>query len=353
MSLQRPLSLVALCSQESFVGRTVEVWTGCDFGCRYCLPFARRWARKFPVPAGVGLAGRKVAPRTCDLLNLDKLAGLSASQRRRLPPVTLSAMGDPYPALEEIQGLTAGLIALLHNYRVGARIITKSGTRPVFDFQPRPHTALAPPVDFAVDDFFEDETWNHHLPDPNLGSHPDDVFGATVTFADPDRSRRWEPRAALPEERLAGLEEAHRRGIPTMVSLTPVMDPQQALEVIRLSHGFVDQFFGGGLDREDFASLPAALRRDCPVFDWPDFAREAFSLCKRLDVPCYIEATYKVPLEVESALEAAMSALEVAMSKRPSLFTEICLGQQPQWDVMNEKRLEASLAQMCEARWGC
>ena len=44
---------------------------------------------------------------------------------------------------------------------------------------------------------------------------PNDKFGVTLTFDNPEDSRKWEPAAALPADRIAALKEAHNRGIQT------------------------------------------------------------------------------------------------------------------------------------------
>jgi DNA repair photolyase len=47
---------------------------------------------------------------------------------------------------------------------------------------------------------------------------PSDWFGVTLTFDNDTDSRKWEPGAALPGDRIAALKEAHNRGIRTWVS---------------------------------------------------------------------------------------------------------------------------------------
>jgi hypothetical protein len=42
-----------------------------------------------------------------------------------------------------------------------------------------------------------------------------DSFGVTLTFDNDADSKKWEPGAALPGDRIAALEEAHNRGIRT------------------------------------------------------------------------------------------------------------------------------------------
>src|SRR5450756_996318 len=85
-----PLSAVLNCNEME--SQAADLWTGCDFGCVYCLPVARRWARKYSVPIGEGLLQTHVLPRTLpDPLNLATIKGRGG----QMPPVFLSLMSDP------------------------------------------------------------------------------------------------------------------------------------------------------------------------------------------------------------------------------------------------------------------
>jgi len=309
-----PLSAVLNCNEME--SQAADLWTGCDFGCVYCLPVARRWARKYSVPIGEGLLQTHVLPRTLpDPLNLATIKGRGG----QMPPVFLSLMSDPYPAPAEEAGVTRQAIELLHGHGVGVRVLTKSGTRAVRDFQPRPGADLL---------------------GPKLGNHPDDAFGATLTFVDEEDSRKWEPRAALPKERMAGLKEAHRRGIPTWASITPVIDPEQALELIRLTSSFVDLYsLGGGED------LPAAAAS----FSYPAFAQEAIYLCKRLDASCYVRKEGK-SMAACRALARQTEQIDKMMSD--ARWAEVCRARKPRWVRTSEGRRMDVLYATCYRRYG-
>jgi DNA repair photolyase len=64
---------------------------------------------------------------------------------------------------------------------------------------------------------------------------------------------RWEPGAALPEEKINSLRRAHEKGIKTWVSLEPVLYPEITLEIIRRTYGFVDEFKVGTLNYHSHA----------------------------------------------------------------------------------------------------
>jgi len=251
-----------------------------------------------------------------DVLNLTGLAELQAAGGYA-PPVFLSLLSDCYPVSEERANVTRWTIRELHRHGVGVRVLTKSGTRAVRDFAP---------------DF----------PD-GLGSHPDDAYGATLTFLDDDDSRRWEPRAALPAERMDGLQEAHRRGLPTWASLTPVIDPVQALDLIRATAPYVGLYTIGAVEADDILG-DSPPRPEAPEFSWAAFAAEAADLCRRLDVPCFVRAAGMVGAESTSAV----AQLDRIMCR--DLWKATCEARRPTWQATSDEHREKFFATMGEAR---
>jgi len=293
-----PLRAV-VCSLDA--GQGADLWTGCTFGCKYCLPVGRRFARRFAVPEGVGIAQSRVEPRTGDPLHL---AQLEARGGRYSPPVFLSIFSDPYPDAEVKLHVTHRAIIRLHQLGVGVRVLTKSGRRAVRDF---------------------DDEWG-------LGAHPDDAFGATLTFADPADSRRWEPGAALPEARLDGLWEAHDRGIATWVSLAPVVDEEQSLELIRQSAAHVDLFSIGPLEVEDVFGDGPPLP-ESPEIDWPSFARRAVALCRELRTPVFVRTRQpcKDELVRRADRSASAAAWRIECEAYGPIWTEVTEWERARW----------------------
>jgi len=73
-------------------------------------------------------------------------------------------------------------------------------------------------------------------------------YGATLTFVDARDSKEWEPGAPLPHQRIEALRKANWYGIRTWVSLEPVIDPEQTLELIDMTHSFVNVYKVGKLN---------------------------------------------------------------------------------------------------------
>jgi hypothetical protein len=76
------------------------------------------------------------------------------------------------------------------------------------------------------------------------------------------------------------LREAHNQGIYAWVSLEPVIDPQEALEVIRIAHSYVRFWKIGKLNH--FKSIKSQV-------DWAKFLFEATQLLQKVKANYYIK----------------------------------------------------------------
>jgi DNA repair photolyase len=213
-----------------------NLYSGCSHGCVYCYaPSATFRTRE--------VFHGTVKPRKNVLAELEKDA-------RKLGPaggrVLLSFTTDPYQPLEESLGITRQAIQVMHRYGLKVEILTKGGTRAARDFD-------------------------------LLGEG--DAFATTMTFLTPAKSLEWEPGAALPADRIAAIKEAHARGIETWVSLEPVIEPDESLEIIRQTHTFVDLYKVGVLNYDARAKET----------DWPAFASAVKALLERLGKEYYLK----------------------------------------------------------------
>jgi DNA repair photolyase len=103
---------------------------------------------------------------------------------------------------------------------------------------------------------------------------PSDWFGVTLTYDNDTDSKKYEPGAASPTDRIKALEEAHNRDprIQTWVSMEPVLDPDQTLNLIELIAEFVDHFRVGKLNH--FKEIEAKI-------DWPKFRNDVVALMQK------------------------------------------------------------------------
>lgn len=206
---------------REYAALAANLYAGCVHGCEYCYVPAcvRRDRADFHGSTRV---------RAGALAALDK----DASKTPKGARVLLSFTTDPCQPGEEDRGVTREAIRILHAHGLAVEILTKGGTRA-----------------------------RHLFPAMRAG----DAFASTLTFTDPAQSAEWEPGAALPEDRLAAMHEAHDLGIETWASLEPVIDPAQSLALIDQAAPFTDLFKLGTLNHHPHAA----------TIDWAGYARRA------------------------------------------------------------------------------
>ena len=212
-----------------------NLYSGCAHGCVYCYaPMVLRREREEFRAGGV--------PRANVLEQL-------ARDAKKVPAgikVLLSFTTDPYQPCEEEYGITRKAIEILHAHGLQVEILTKGGRRAARDFDV-------------------------------LGGQ--DAFGSTLTFLSPEKSIEWEPNAALPEDRLAAIEEAHGRGIPVWVSLEPVIEPAETLAIVKATHKMVDLYKVGPLNHHPLTA----------TVDWRAFGLQIISLFGELGCRYYLK----------------------------------------------------------------
>ena len=105
-------------------------------------------------------------------------------------------------------------------------------------------------------------------------------FGSTVIFTSQDDADEWETHAPSIQDRIATIEVAHAKGIKTWVSLEPVIDPEQALQLIQQIHPIVDHWKVGKLNHH-----PAIEKK----VDWIRFREEVTALLDSLGADYYLK----------------------------------------------------------------
>jgi len=212
-----------------YAQRAVNLYSGCSHGCLYC------YAPKIvQVKKEVFHSRVRARPNILDRLRRD----LEVLKGQDVPRVLLCFICDPYPFhISPDEDVTREAIEILNSAGVDVEILTKGGQRAERDFD-------------------------------LLASRPGNAFAATLTFVSSADSINWEPKAALPLARMQAIKNAHEAGIETWVSLEPVIDPKQSLELILQTHMFVDHYKVGTLNHCSLAT---------PI-DYRAFAEEAEKL---------------------------------------------------------------------------
>jgi len=216
---------------------------GCEHGCLYCYgPFAFRCKRdKFH---------REVRIRNDALEKLEHDAKLLRGDDRQ---ILLSFASDPYSPGEEETKLTRQADEILIENDLRFTILTKGGTRACRDFE-------------------------------ILEGYNKCSFGTSLVFTSEKDAKYWEPNAASVEDRIEAIEVAHRMGIKTWVSLEPVIDPQQAIDVVKRLHPVVDHWKVGKLNYNKEVSSQV---------DWFAFRREITVLFRSIGASYYMKRNLK------------------------------------------------------------
>jgi len=162
--------------------------------------------------------------------------------------ILMSFPTDPYQPMEMELGITRRAIEISIENGLRFSILTKGGSRAIRDFD-------------------------------LLKNYDRCRFAQTIIFTEQADADRWELHAPPLADRIAALQEAHRRGIKTWVSLEPVIIPEQALELIKVLHPIVGQWKVGKLNYH---------RPPKPV-DWTRFREEAKELLDSLGADYYIK----------------------------------------------------------------
>jgi DNA repair photolyase len=147
---------------------------------------------------------------------------------------------DPYQPIEFKEKITRRTVQILHKYGLTVAILTKAGT------------AIFRDLDLYG---------------------PGDAIAATMTYGTVEDSRREEPCAALPNDRYDMLKKFHAIGVPTWVSMEPVLDPLQTIYLIETVHDAVDHFKVGKLNHDP--------KRESQI-DWVKFGRKAIATLESL-----------------------------------------------------------------------
>jgi len=189
VTIERPKTILSRNgSPDISFDRSINAYRGCEHGCIYC--FARPTHAFHDLSPGLDFETRLFAkPDASKLLR-------EALSKAHYRPATI-AMGtntDPYQPIENRFRITRDCIAILSETRHPLTITTKSD-RVVRD------------IDLLAD-----------MAKDNLVA-----VAISVTSLDPKVHRTLEPRASSARKRLAAVTKLSEAGIPTYVSLSPII----------------------------------------------------------------------------------------------------------------------------------
>jgi DNA repair photolyase len=230
-------------------------YRGCGHGCKYCYVPATIHMKRPNFDAGAVLKDDYIARLTKEAIKYQR-AGITEQ-------VMLSFTSDPYHLNDTAP--TRTVLELLADHGMAFCTLSKGGSRALRDlplFRPKR-----------------------------------DAYAASLTSLDDDFSRNWEPRAALPADRIATLRRFHSAGIFTWVSLEPTLSPEHSLAVVAATHQFVDLFKVGR------ANYLGPLTKN---MDWEGYTHRMVDLLRKVgaahyikrDLQAFLPAGYSNPLRV-------------------------------------------------------
>ena len=222
-----------------------NLYLGCTHGCKYCYAPAcmhRKPAEWHESARARGENVSKLFEKDCAILARTRMD----DETRR---VLFCFLSDPYQPLEHDLHLTRQGISIAAKHGIKIDILTK-GDKSLIE------------QDLPL--MLESQT---HL-------------GITLSFSKDATRREWEPMASTVQSRLRILRKAHDMGIYTWVSMEPVIVPQEALEVIRKAHNYVDFWKIGKLNH--YKEIEQTI-------DWPKFRADAVELLESFGNKYYIK----------------------------------------------------------------
>jgi DNA repair photolyase len=232
---------------REYADLALNIFSGCDHGCTYCYgPATLRTTRDCFMHVR-----HRVPHRFLDGVRKDAAV---LAERGETAYIHLCFTCDPYchfgDAETDAKPTTREVLEILLGAGLNVQILTKGGIRAMRDMD-------------------------------LLQQHKDQVrFGVTLTFDNELDRKRWEPFAAPTWLRMKALEHAHKLGIPTWVSIEPVIDPEQSLKLIGLAAPYTDEFRIGKLNHH-----PEIEKK----INWRRFAAAAGRVCEHHGVPYLIK----------------------------------------------------------------
>ncbi|WP_243348430.1 radical SAM protein [Parabacteroides sp. FAFU027] len=228
----------------------LNYFKGCTHNCRYC------YVNRLNETARNGIS-QYMIHEVPDEMKFKVLEESAKKYQGCNKQILLCFTGDPYS--ESLQESTTKVLGILNKYEHKVSILTKGGNRVLNDIDLFNQ--------FKSRDLFTE-------------SIPRIIVGASLTFDNDDDSLKWEPGAALPQERIESLRVLSEAGIKTWASFEPVIYPEQSLNLLHQVSPFVDYVKIGKVN--DYSGWDKQI-------DWNDFIVRAVAICRQTGLKFYIK----------------------------------------------------------------
>jgi DNA repair photolyase len=243
---------------REYADLALNLYKGCDHQCEYCYApsFAymmknRAWSvEQFKNVVIRGKTNDSPETRKTKLLNQLRREASRLTDREVLydglnpilyyeDRILFSFTTDPYQPIEDEYHLTREALTILGEAGLRVTVLTKAASRAMKDLE--------------------------------LFKKYNVEFAQTLCFMNDDIRKKWEPNADSIPSRFMALDIAREAGLPTWLSLEPVIDPDESLAVIERCRDKTDLIKVGPVDRRWNAELYNSI-------DWTKFLREALAL---------------------------------------------------------------------------
>ena len=218
----------------------LNYFKGCDHGCKYCYvpPMMTRFN-----------SGYKHSQVQIDV-NYKALETSARKMQGCNKQILFSFTTDPYTITES--GETRRVLEILNFYGHKVAILTKAGSKVLRDM-----------------DIYE-----------KFGTRI--KIGQSLTFDNDIDSKLWEPRAALPSDRVSALKTLAENNIKTWASFEPTIIPEQSINLLRQVVQFIDHVKVGKIN--NYKGIDKSI-------DWAEFIFESVRLLRdaKMDDRFYIK----------------------------------------------------------------
>lgn len=181
----------------------LSIYMGCSHRCKYCY-----------APHTLQRTADNYFGRPTPRKNIIELLKKDLQKNVYTEQVLISFVGDCYCDSADNGAAVSEVLKLLNEYNVPVAVLSKGGKKMLRDLE--------------IFKAFGDRI----------------TVGTTLTFMDEEKSKEWEPFAALPNERLETLKILHENNIKTFASFEPTIEPEESLKLIRatLNDNSVDHY---------------------------------------------------------------------------------------------------------------
>lgn len=218
-----------------------NLYSGCDHGCLYCYAPKCVFKEKESFHS-------IVEPRRNVINEFEKDCRRYTFSNDQ---VLFSFTSDPYNVKESEYRITRDALKLAFKYSIPVSVLSKGGKRILND------------IDIIS----------------KFGKHIH--IGATLTFDNDLDSIKFEPKAALPRERIETLVLLYKAGIRTWVSFEPVIIPEQSLTLMQM---VIDS--GVSFIKVGKVNNYQCLDKD---IDWSYFLSKSVDLLRKNKIPFYVK----------------------------------------------------------------